>query len=73
MDDMDAAQALMVGREEALMRQRRERADAEARIVPPVSRQCDNCDCDIPLKRLQARPTARLCVDCQEELESYKR
>ncbi len=30
---------------------------------------CDACGDDIPLPRLLARPTTRLCVHCQTELE----
>ncbi|MBP9218412.1 MAG: RNA polymerase-binding protein DksA, partial [Sterolibacterium sp.] len=31
---------------------------------------CDNCGIDISVKRLEARPTATLCIDCKtlEEL-----
>jgi RNA polymerase-binding protein DksA len=31
---------------------------------------CEECGEDIPLARLQALPTAALCVDCQQALES---
>jgi DnaK suppressor protein len=27
---------------------------------------CEECDCDIPIKRLEAVPWARRCVSCQE-------
>ena len=30
---------------------------------------CEDCGCDIDQKRLLARPTASLCIDCQEEKE----
>lgn len=30
---------------------------------------CEDCECDISQKRLQARPTAVFCIDCQEEKE----
>ncbi|MCH6584251.1 MAG: TraR/DksA C4-type zinc finger protein, partial [Proteobacteria bacterium] len=26
---------------------------------------CDNCGIEIGLKRLEARPTATLCIDCK--------
>jgi DnaK suppressor protein len=32
---------------------------------------CEECDCAIPAKRLEIRPEARLCVDCQAEEERY--
>lgn len=33
---------------------------------------CEACHVQIPLKRLQAMPWARLCVDCAEKLEKNK-
>jgi len=30
---------------------------------------CDDCGGDIPLARLKANPTARLCVRCQEKAD----
>ena len=30
---------------------------------------CDLCNEDIPIKRLKARPMARYCISCKEELE----
>lgn len=33
---------------------------------------CENCGALIPLERRQAMPSARLCVDCQEEAEKWK-
>ncbi len=35
-------------------------------------RYCENCGVEIPLERRQAMPSARLCVDCQEEAEKWK-
>lgn len=32
---------------------------------------CEECDCEIGVARLKARPTATLCVDCQSERESH--
>ena len=34
---------------------------------------CDNCEEDINVKRLKARPTARYCIDCKTELETQER
>jgi RNA polymerase-binding protein DksA len=30
---------------------------------------CEECDDEIPLKRLRVRPDASLCLDCQEVME----
>ena len=30
---------------------------------------CEECDSDIPVKRLRVRPDAALCLDCQEIFE----
>lgn len=30
---------------------------------------CEECDCEISQKRLLARPTAKFCINCQEEKE----
>ena len=29
-------------------------------------KECDDCGCEIPLRRREALPGARLCIDCQE-------
>lgn len=34
---------------------------------------CEECGDEIPLERLKAMPTAKLCVDCQRELELASR
>lgn len=34
---------------------------------------CESCDGEISLKRLEARPTATLCVDCKETQEQTER
>ncbi|RZL37899.1 MAG: TraR/DksA family transcriptional regulator [Rubrivivax sp.] len=31
--------------------------------------QCIDCDCDIPLARLQAQPSAARCAACQQQFE----
>ena len=40
-----------------------------ARIEEGVFGECDECGEDIELRRLEARPTATLCVGCKEEQE----
>ncbi|MBB5608944.1 MULTISPECIES: TraR/DksA family transcriptional regulator [unclassified Janthinobacterium] len=34
---------------------------------------CDNCGEQIGMSRLEARPEARLCIDCQTRLEKARR
>jgi len=43
--------------------------DALARIEDGTFGECDDCGEDIELKRLEARPTATLCVSCKEDQE----
>jgi len=43
--------------------------EAQQKIIDGTYGICEECECDISLKRLQARPTAALCINCQEEKE----
>lgn len=43
--------------------------EALKRIEDGVFGECDECGEDIELRRLEARPTATLCVGCKEEQE----
>ena len=43
--------------------------EALARIEEGTFGECDACGEDIALRRLEARPTATLCVGCKEEQE----
>ncbi|MEK6579227.1 MAG: TraR/DksA family transcriptional regulator [Bdellovibrionota bacterium] len=43
--------------------------EALARIEEGTFGECDSCGEDIELKRLEARPTATLCVGCKEDQE----
>jgi len=43
--------------------------EALARIAEGTFGQCASCEEDIELRRLEARPTATLCVNCKEEEE----
>lgn len=43
--------------------------EAMERIEAGTFGLCDSCEEDIGLKRLEARPTATLCVSCKEEQE----
>jgi DnaK suppressor protein len=46
--------------------QLREIEAASARIAEGTYGQCDDCEADIPLKRLNAIPWATYCVKCQD-------
>jgi RNA polymerase-binding transcription factor DksA len=49
---------------------RTQRADIVAaidRIDEGTYNKCENCGNEIPLERLEARPTARLCVTCAQQ------
>lgn len=49
---------------------RTQRADLVAalqRIDEGTYSKCENCGNDIPFERLEARPTARLCVTCAQQ------
>ncbi|MGK5081938.1 TraR/DksA C4-type zinc finger protein [Bdellovibrionota bacterium FG-1] len=43
--------------------------EALLRIAQGCFGECEDCGQDIELKRLEARPTATLCVGCKEESE----
>lgn len=43
--------------------------DALKRIEDGIFGDCDECGEDIELRRLEARPTATLCVSCKEDQE----
>src|SRR3954462_11436643 len=43
--------------------------EALERIEDGTFGECEDCGEDIELKRLEARPTATLCVSCKEEQE----
>lgn len=43
--------------------------DALKRITEGTFGQCDECGEDIELRRLEARPTANMCISCKEDQE----
>jgi len=47
--------------------------EALVRIAAGTFGQCSACEQEISLKRLEARPTATLCVDCKESQEQSER
>jgi DnaK suppressor protein len=73
MDEIDLIQDASVLAMDALLAERVRKAEAAARIVPPSEAWCDDCGCQIPAGRLKLVPTARLCVDCQTDLERVRR
>ena len=42
-------------------------------IEDGVYGQCDQCEEEISLERLKARPTARYCIDCKTRLEKMEK
>ena len=58
------------GRERKLM----DKVDeALARIEDGTYGVCDGCGCDIAIKRLQARPVAKYCIDCKSLQEQREK
>ncbi|MPN28820.1 RNA polymerase-binding transcription factor DksA [bioreactor metagenome] len=47
--------------------------EALERITAGEYGYCDNCGVEIGLKRLEARPTATLCIDCKTLQEIRER
>lgn len=43
--------------------------EAKERITAGTYGHCIDCGADIPLQRLQAQPTAKRCIACQEKFE----
>jgi RNA polymerase-binding transcription factor DksA len=55
---------------EQLQASRREVADALARIEQGTYGKCERCGNEIPHERLEALPSARLCVACKQATTS---
>ena len=51
---------------EQLQAHRRDVLDALTKIERGVYGKCERCGQSIPAERLEARPTARLCVTCKQ-------
>ena len=71
----DSAQATaerseMLGIIDQLQANRREVADALARFAAGTYGRCENCGQEIAMERLEALPSARLCVTCAQLLQS---
>jgi len=71
-DPIDQAQDLALMFQE----QTRQRILAGIKKTPPIptaGRDCADCGDPIPMERLQARPGAARCIDCQERKERRER
>ena len=55
---------------EQLQGNHREIVETLARIDSGEYGKCQRCGREIPIERLEARPTAKLCVACQQEVDS---
>jgi len=51
----------------------KEIADAFRRLEANAYGVCEQCQTEIPIERLEAEPSARFCVPCQERLEALER
>jgi DnaK suppressor protein len=65
--ELEAGMRMRLRNREALFAKKID--DALERIAAGRFGECDGCGDDIELKRLEARPTATLCVHCKEESE----
>lgn len=66
LSDADRAEALV----EATDRQRAQVQEALQRIEDGAYGSCVNCGRTLPDERLEARPEAARCIECQEQLEA---
>jgi DnaK suppressor protein len=65
--EMEASMRMRLRNREALFAKKID--EALARITQGCFGECEDCSEDIEIKRLEARPTATLCVACKEESE----
>lgn len=69
-DDVDYASELEERRIDDAMAEVRLRREAENKAREHLSeRECEECGEIIPIKRLKVVPLARLCINCQTEME----
>ena len=52
-----------------LASQKRQLETAIGRVMEGSFGYCEECDADIPRKRLEMNPATAFCVDCQEAME----
>jgi RNA polymerase-binding protein DksA len=60
----EKARVLSIG--EGLIEQLHEVEGALGRIEKGTYGRCENCGKEVPVERLEARPVARLCLDCKK-------
>jgi DnaK suppressor protein len=65
--DVEQSMRLRLRNREAFYMKKLE--EALARIEEGTFGECEECGEDIEIRRLEARPTATLCVSCKEEQE----
>ena len=65
--EMEASMRMRLRNRETLFAKKID--EALERISLGTFGECEDCGDDIELKRLEARPTATLCVSCKEESE----
>src|SRR4051812_20580667 len=65
--DMEQSMRMRLRNRESLYLKKVE--EALKRIEDGIFGECEECSEDIELRRLEARPTATLCVSCKEEQE----
>jgi len=63
-----AEKARVLSIAEGLVEQLHEVETALGRIEQGTFGRCENCGKEIPVDRLDARPVARLCLDCKKRL-----
>lgn len=61
--------AVRYAEEERDIEELRDIEEARERIGAGTYGSCVDCGTDIPLQRLQAQPTAKRCIACQEKFE----
>ncbi len=66
-DQAIVAQAVSDGQQKLL-----EIAAARERLKSGVYGVCENCEAEISLRRLEANPFARFCIECQERDEASR-
>lgn len=67
--NLDADQTMRMRQRNREVLYKKKLEETRARLSNPDFGKCEACGEDIGLRRLEARPTATLCVGCKEEAE----
>ena len=67
--NLDADQTMRMRQRNREVLYKKKLEQTRARLSNPDFGKCESCGEDIGLRRLEARPTATLCVGCKEEAE----